>query len=340
MTARILRPYPPIRPTTRERVAVNPSLGVTNKRAILSLIPLLTIALAVVAQAQEKNGFDLSNATIPTSKIFSGGPPRDGIPAIDKPRFVSVEKVDFLRDEDIVLSLTRGDMTRAYPLRVLVWHEIVNDTFDGSKVAVTYCPLCGTGMVFDGEAGGKVRRFGVSGLLYQSDVLMYDRETESLWSQLKMAAISGPDVGAKLKWLPSEHMTWKAWRTKYPGGHILSTNTGHRRDYASEAYANYFASDGVMFPVPTYRDELRNKEPVIGVIVNGQAKAYPISQLTAEPLRDTVGGQRITVNYDPESQAHSVTLSDGTAAPSVRVFWFAWQGFYPDTELHETSASP
>lgn len=133
---------------------------------------------------------------------------------------------------------------------------------------------------------------------------------------------------------------WKAWRTKYPGGHILSTNTGHRRDYASEAYANYFASDRVMFPVPTYRDELPKKEPVVGVIVNGQAKAYPISRLTAEPLRDTVGGQRITVHYDPESQAHGVTLNDGAAAPSVRVFWFAWQGVYPDTELHKTTASP
>lgn len=300
------------------------------KTPILSLLALL---LPLAAAAQQINGFDLSRASIPLSEIFSGGPPRDGIPAIDAPRFVPQGEARFLRDDDIVLSLTRDRITRAYPLRILVWHEIVNDVIAGEAVAVTYCPLCGTAMVFDRRIGGKVRRLGVSGLLYQSDVLMYDRESESLWSQLKMEAVSGPAAGSRLTLLPSEHLTWRSWRAKYPSGEVLSTDTGHRRDYGGRAYAAYFASDETMFPVSHRRAELRNKEWVVGVIVDGRAKAYPASSLPAKPFADRIGDRTLTVSFDPTARRPEVKDERGGDYPYVVAFWFAWQAFYPETEL-------
>jgi len=164
--------------------------------------------------------FDFSNASVPRAEIRHGGPAVDGIPAIRDPKFVSVEDADYLRDQDIVIGIVRNGDARAYPLRILVWHEIVNDDFGTLPVAVTYCPLCGTAMVFDRRAGGETRTFGVSGLLYNSDVLMYDHESKSLWSQLAMKAVSGPAVEAPLAWLPSDHMTWVAWRHRYPEGKV------------------------------------------------------------------------------------------------------------------------
>lgn len=191
-------------------------------------------------------------------------------------------------------------------------------------------------MVFDARVGDKRRSFGVSGLLYNSDVLMYDRETESLWSQIGMNAVSGPEVGKELTWLPSEHMTWKAWREKHPGSQVLSMDTGHRRDYAGNAYAAYFDSDETMFPVRHVRRELANKEWVLGLVVEGQAKAYPVDQLPdGEPVTGRVGGLEITVEWDAEARRPTVRDGDGRDIPAVMSFWFAWQAFYPDTGLWE-----
>jgi hypothetical protein len=284
--------------------------------------------------AQTRNGFDLSRSSIDPAAILSGGPPRDGIPAIDRPQFVTTHQVDFLRDDDIVIGLVRGDTARAYPLRILVWHEVVNDVIGDTPVAVTYCPLCGTGMVFDRQTGETERTFGVSGLLYQSNVLLYDRESESLWSQLAMRAVSGSAVGQELAWLPSEHLTWRAWRKNHPDGDVLSTETGFDRDYGGAAYASYFAAGTPMFPVPQTRQELPNMTWVIGVIVNGQPKAYPVKELSAGgPIEDRVGGKPIVVRYNAESRHPEITGSQGEQIPSVMVFWFAWQAFYPGTEL-------
>jgi len=284
--------------------------------------------------AKSLNGFDLSNAAIPKGEIFRGGPPRDGIPSIDNPKFVPAADVDYLRDGDLVIGLVRNGTTRAYPLRILIRHEIVNDVIDGQPVAVTYCPLCGTSMVFDARVDGQKRTFGVSGLLYNSDVLMYDRETESLWSQIAMKAISGPEVGNELTWLPSEQMTWKAWLQKHPTSEVLSLDTGHRRDYAADAYASYFASEQTMFPAPYSRRELPRKNWVLGLLINGEAKAYPVRQLPdGEPIADEVGGEQVEILWDAAARHAQVVKPNGESIPSVLAFWFAWQAFYPETAL-------
>jgi hypothetical protein len=217
-----------------------------------------------------------------------------------------------------------------------VWHEIVNDSIAGRPIAVTYCPLCGTAMVFDRRRGERVMTFGVSGLLYQSDMLMYDRETESLWSQLGTRSIAGPLVGQELAWVASEHMTWKAWKDSYPTGRVLSTNTGHKRDYAKSPYEGYERHHDIMFPVPEKRRELPRKEWVVGIVLNQVASAYPIHTLERNPnLEDTVAGVKIQVHYDPTTQSVKVVeAATGELIPFVKAFWFAWQAFYPDTQLH------
>lgn len=291
--------------------------------------PLIAILLAALAPATfaQFNGFDVSNATVPRAEIRSGGPPRDGIPALLKPKFVKAGEATFLRDDDIVLGFAHGNEARAYPIRILNWHELVNDTVAGQNILVSYCPLCGTGMVFDrGE-----RTFGVSGLLYQSDVLMYDHQTESLWSQLKLEAIAGKAVGQKLKWLPSHQMTWRAWREKFPGTLALSTETGHRRDYDRDPYAGYERDERTIFPVPTHNRSLPNKELVAGILVNGKPRAYPLSRLPAE-LTD--GDLRI--RYDAAARSVTVTDADGKELPVVVAYWFAWQAFYPATTVYSS----
>jgi hypothetical protein len=281
------------------------------------------------------NGFNVSNAIIPTGEILSGGPGRDGIPSIDQPRFVGPGAAGFMLPGDLVVSLTIGDQTRAYPLRILVWHEIVNDELGGLPIAVTYCPLCGTAMVFNRQVGNRTLSFGVSGLLHHSDVLMYDRQTDSLWSQLAMKAVSGPQVNTKLEWLASEHLTWAAWKAKYPAGEVLSTQTGARRNYSGTAYAGYERSPDTMFPVPTHRNELPRKEWVVGVVVDGVARAYPLKSLPpGQVVHEEVNADVLEISFHPASQLAEVRRAgSGEVVPSVKVYWFAWQAFYPHTRL-------
>src|SRR5918996_1160596 len=199
---------------------------------------IVTVLLATLAAAVAQNEFDLSNSLIPRNEMLPGGPPRDGILAIDQPRFIRLAEVNFLRDEDRILSAKIDNELRAYPLRILAWHEIVNDQIGDRAIAVTYCPLAGAGLVFDRQVNARKLSFGVSGRLYPSDLIMYDRETESLWPQIAMKAVSGAQAGAELRWLPSEHMTWRAWREAHPDGKVLSTRTGHARDYSESAYTS------------------------------------------------------------------------------------------------------
>ncbi len=287
-----------------------------------------------ISAAQSLNGFDLSQLTIDASEVFSGGPPRDGIPSIDDPQFISVNQVNYLQDDDLLLTLQRGETVRAYPFRILIWHEIVNDVIGGDAVAVTYCPLCGTGMVFDSFSGESQLSFGVSGLLYRSDVLMYDRETDSLWSQLAMEAVSGPNVGTELTWLPAEHMNWAAFKNRYPDGQVLSTDTGYSRNYSANAYDSYFASEETIFPVPHTRTELPNKTKVLGVLIGNEASAYPLTELAEfGKLEQTISSQKVSIRYQSEAGNPLVVNELGEVLPSVVVFWFAWQAFYPGTEL-------
>jgi hypothetical protein len=158
-------------------------------RILLNILFLVTLcAAAYAAETRQLNGFILDEPLIPAGAIEKGGPPRDGIPSIDSPLFVAASEASFLDPEDRVLGITQGGKSKAYPVKILNWHEIVNDWLNQQPVVVTYCPLCGSGIAFSAMVGGRRLSFGVSGLLYNSDVLLYDRQTGSLWSQIPILA--------------------------------------------------------------------------------------------------------------------------------------------------------
>lgn len=159
----------------------------------------------------ERNGFIIEDPLIPVNEIYSGGPARDGIPSLDKPIFIKAGEAEFLMPSDKLIGLSLNGIEKAFPIAILNYHELVNDHFCSQLVTISYCPLCGTGMVFNARVKGDPLVFGVSGLLYNNDLLMYDRKTQSLWSQIEGRAINGPLKGEHLQLIPVEHTTWRAW---------------------------------------------------------------------------------------------------------------------------------
>lgn len=295
------------------------------------------LVLASASLAESKNGFDLSGSSVPTHQIHQGGPPRDGIPSIDHPEFLSASDVHYLKAEDRVLGLSLNDHARAYPIRILNWHEIVNDQVDGAAVVITFCPLCGTGMAFDANVRGRKLSFGVSGLLYQSDVLLYDRYSSSLWSQIKREAVTGPYRGQQLKQLPLSHTTWDDWKKRYPETRVLSLNTGYPRDYSSSPYGGYETSARVIFDVNHRPPALYHpKEQVMGLKINGLAKAYPFQELSQNGLSsfdDKLGDKTFTVVWNAQARSAHILDLDSNEIPTTTAFWFAWYTFHPETEV-------
>jgi hypothetical protein len=276
-------------------------------------------AWAVDYDSRTYNGFNLNRASVPKDEIRAGGPPRDGIPAIDEPRFTAADGAGFLAPGDRVLGVVRNGVAKAYPVRILNWHEIVNDRFRGEAVVVSYCPLCGTGMVFSAEVDGRNLDFGVSGLLYNSDLLLYDRYSLSLWSQILGEAVSGAYVGTELTHLPASHTTWRDWRARHPDTLVLSRDTGYRRDYSRMPYDGYEESGRIYFPVANRDQRYHPKEKVIGLTLQGEAKAYPFTELAGRdtPFRDELAGTTITVHFDNENRTGRILDADGVEMPTV-----------------------
>ena len=300
---------------------------------------LLLLLLTGAAGAAEKdiiNGFELSSLSVPREYVMHGGPPRDGIPALTDPKFIPAEAAK-LQDKDRILGISRNGVSKAYPLAILNWHEIVNDRFGDEAVVVTYCPLCFTGMAFQATANGKRQTFGVSGLLYNSDVLLYDHQTESLWSQVMAEAISGPSKGQKLQPVPTDNTTWAAWHKAHPDTLVLSRDTGHARNYDHNSYAFYDQSIDVVFPVRFRAQGYHPKERVLGLTINGQHKAYPFKELHASktPLHDKLGGQSIRISFDPDNDAAQAYGPNGKQLPGLTAYWFAWYAFHPDTAVYK-----
>jgi len=259
-----------------------------------------------------------------------------------KPRFVSADKAGFLKPDDRVVGVAHAGAAKAYPLRILNWHEVVNDTIGTVAVAVTYCPLTASAVVFDRTVNARLLTFGVSGLLYQSNVLMYDHQSESLWSQLLEEAVTGPSTGTRLRTLPSVTTTWADWHSRYPATLVLSPHTGHVRDYARDPYADYHDSEHVMFPVRHFDARLPAKEKVVGVRVGNLSKAYTLTGLAGvRRVEDDVGTARLRIDYDVQSaRADVLDVRTGKPWPAVVAYWFAWAAFHPDTLVWPTSSLP
>ncbi len=313
--------------------------GYWTSEGLADLLPLEVEKSSVPDKQKQPepslNGFTLSDLRIPLEEIYHGGPPRDGIPSIDHPVFHLPASSD-IRPRDQVLGVVYNGVAKAYPIRIMDWHEIVNDEFDGNKVVVTYCPLCGSGMSFEADINSQSKTFGVSGLLYNSDVLLYDRETESLWSQIKSEAVSGPESGTMLKLVPTYFTTWGEWEKRYPASLVLSSQTGFDRDYSHSPYNSYEWDQQLMFPVSKESEILKRKDKVIGVTVNGKHKAYPIKSLNKSDQstwQDVIGDKKLSLIYDASSEVLIVTDRGGQVVPSTTMYWFAWYAFHPDTEV-------
>jgi Protein of unknown function (DUF3179) len=305
-------------------------------------ITLLLVSLLIApVSAWSKNGFDLSNALINVNKILSGGPSKDGIPAIDNPRFTPGNNAEFLTTEDRILGIELNGRAKAYPIKILNWHEIVNDKIGGNNFTVTYCPLCGTGVAFSAEVNGKMLNFGVSGLLYNSDVLLYDRDTQSLWSQIMGQAVSGQLVGQKLTAIALSHTTWHAWLQQHPDSLVLNTDTGFHRNYDRNPYAGYEKSRDIYFKTSHKApDYYHPKERVLGLESGGSFKAYPFIELNKQGqtrFKDSFDGQRFTIEWDDKNQSGNIYAANGKMIPAIQGYWFAWFAFHPNTEVFKAN---
>ncbi len=242
---------------------------------------------------------DFSKHSVPLSDFQSGGPPRDGIPPIDEPKPTSqADAEEWLSEREPVLVVEVGDQVRAYPVQILVWHEIVNDSLGGRPIAVTYCPLCNSSLVFDRRVGDRTLTFGTTGNLRRSDLVMWDRQTESWWQQLSAEAVVGELTGTRLKVLPSQTLSWADFKRIHPGGDVLSRDTGAERDYGSTPYVGYDRPDTEPFLFDGETDDrLPPKERVVAIFTEDETVVVPFSRLAREPVVQTEAGGRPAVVF-------------------------------------------
>ena len=277
--------------------------------------------------------------SVPLNEIIGGGPPKDGIPSIDNPKFISAQDAGKqLSDKEPGIALDINGTARFYPFQILVWHEIVNDIINDQRVLVTYCPLCLSGIVFDPLVNNERVEFGTSGKLWNSNLVMYDRKTNSLWSQILGEAIVGELTGTKLKVLSSDMVRFGDFKKLHPAGVVLSRDTGTTRFYGQDPYGDYYTTPGTYFPVGKKDDRLNEKDFVLGIVVNGKAKAYwPEAVKKLDEVEDHFENKTIVAQYEKDIDAVRLfeKKSDGTLERinPFGSFWFSWVAAHPDTEL-------
>jgi hypothetical protein len=260
---------------------------------------------------------DFSKHTIPYSEVLSGGPPKDGIPAIDNPQTISVSEADeWLEPVEPIVLVRVGGEARAYPIQILMWHEIVNDTLGDKPLLVTFCPLCNTAIAFERVFDGQTFDFGTTGRLRYSNLIMYDRQTETWWQQATGDAIAGEYAGAQLPFYPASIVSWADFKAVYPNGTVLSRETGFSRNYGRNPYLGY---DDVNQSPFLYRGketpgQLVPMARVLTLDLGGEAVAYPYEILSSlGAINDTVGGQRLVVFWaeGTASALDSAQIPDG-----------------------------
>ena len=264
--------------------------------------------------------------SVPLTSILTGGPPPDGIPPVDHPRHTSIAvAARFLAAREPVIAVAIGRRARAYPLQILIWHEIVNDTLAGVPIAITYCPLCNSAIVFDRRAAGRTLTFGTTGNLRDSDLVMWDRQTQSWWQQFDGQAIVGSLTGTKLTGLDSQTLSFQDFRTRYPRGDVLSRNTGFQRPYGDNPYEGYdtpessrpFDYGGRIDP------RLPPLERVESITIGTDTVVMPFDALRRQPVMAVaVGGVAAVVLFDPRvlSPLDEVKIANSHAVGSASAF--------------------
>ncbi|MDP7180572.1 MAG: DUF3179 domain-containing protein [Candidatus Woesearchaeota archaeon] len=293
-----------------------------------------------IVEMEEESGVKMTSRgvkyIVDPKKILSGGPPKDGIPSIDNPKFITVDEADkLIQDNELVLAMIHKGVKRVYPLQILVWHEIVNDFIAGDPILITYCPLCGSGIAYERKIDGETVEFGTSGKLYNSNLVMYDRETNSYWSQIDGLAIVGELTGKELKEVSIDTVTWGDWKSAHPDSEVLSQDTGFNRAYGRDPYGSYYEDSFLFFPVENEDNRIHAKTVIFGIEVNGVHKAYREDDLIKEgEIEDTVAGVSLTVERDNAGIVKITNTESEEEIVKERDFWFAWYAFHPNTLLY------
>ncbi|MBI4177222.1 MAG: DUF3179 domain-containing protein [Candidatus Aenigmarchaeota archaeon] len=300
--------------------------------------------------------------------------PEGAIPEINNPKFVAAQGVTYPEDKDLVVGVVYNGVVKAYPVKILNYHEVINDNFSGKPVTVTYCALCRIPAVYEGKLSGKTAAFRVTGLLYNSNDILVDVETRSYWQQITGQAIIGNAIGKNLTRIPSEMTMWAFWKVKYPDTLVMSSDTGFDRDYGTDPYGGYEESDDTWYSLKKADKRLWTKDIVYGVSFNDGSKAYPKSNVThAGVINDMIGKNKIAIVYDKDldsvkvfsrvlrgtelnfetidnrvvdTNTRSVWNYDGVATEgpmkseklrridATYGFWYVWSAFYPRTAVY------
>jgi hypothetical protein len=266
--------------------------------------------------------FDVTRHVVRLDEIQAGGPAKNGIPALDHPAFVSASEADqTLKAQDMILGIVFSGVAKAYPVRILNWHEVVNDDVGERPVLISWCPLCGSGVVYDPRLEGRRYRFGVSGLLYQQNLLLFDYETDSLWSQLRGQAVTGSMAGTFLELLPVRTTTWEDWKAEHPQTSVLSFQTGYKRDYTRDPYRD--------FPL--------DRRLALVIADSGQTKIYPFAELkkAGPSIQDQLGGVAFTIRFDAKRKSASVLAESKDVAPPAHFVAFLGnvRAFFPTADI-------
>ena len=325
----------------------------------LLIIPLLLIAVGSVYVLYKPSEHNLLNCntngvlmrfnygspnTCPQVKIdindlLVGNPRKDGIPAIDSPKFVSVEETEF-KDDELIIGLDINGDVRAYPYSIMNWHEIVNDTVGGVPVSVTYCPLCETNSVFVRRVNGQETTFGVSGGLYHSCLVMYDRLTDSLWVQPWGKPVAGPSINTKqLERVPAVRTTLGAFKEQHPEVKVLSTDTGHRRNYSSYPYGTFYTDEEIYFPVRN-QDKLTSHPKEISFVIfsdevedifdmyGGESFIFTLKEIKEKgEINVVLDSKEIQIIYSEDLDA-PVAFFEGKEIPIMALFGFVYPAFF------------
>jgi hypothetical protein len=262
---------------------------------------------------------DMTKHSIPLEEILDGGPGKDGIPALIDPSFTDIAHADSSVQKSDGILVVAGETVKFYPYNIMVWHEIVNDTIDGTHLVITFCPLCGSAIVYEADVEGKTETFGVSGKLYNSNLLMYDAATESLWSQIGGEAVVGERTGEKLALYPSQVVSFDTVREKYPQAKILSIDSGYSRDYSLSPYGDYDDTDRLYFPVSVTDTRLPSKEIMYVVNFNEHSIAFKVKDLKPGVVaRVDVAGKPLI------AELKDGIIETSPALPGYHTMWFAW----------------
>lgn len=319
--------------TFEEKAHVNQSLQELKKKDTMQKAkPGSTVIQKVSLQD------DFTGAKVKPEDLIQGCFGQDCIPSLTQPKFQQVNETSWLHDNDVIFTISHKGVDRAYPQRIMNWHEIVNDTISGDPIAITFCPLCGSAVAFERKVDGIITEFGVSGKLHDSDLVMYDRYEGSLWQQITGEAIVGPAArrNEKLKPILLGATTWGEWKREHSNAQVLSKDTGYTRNYDQYPYGTYEQDDQLLFGVRELNKSLPIKTVVYGIEMNGSSKAYPESIIdNKKVIEDTVGNTTIQLKKLESGQIKVTNLQTQEEIIPIRLFWFAWASFHPDTELYK-----